>query len=432
MTGMNRLPPGPSGGPFTTLSMMRDPYGAAVRWSKRYGDPFSMKLPMRGPLVITGDPEAVRTIFAADPAVFGSAAADSMAPIIGQSSVLVLEGQAHLRARKLLMPPFHGARMRGYGTLMRDVTRARTAHLSAGTRFTVQDLAQTISLDVILQAVFGVREPERMAQLDAAVRGWMASLGPFIAMFEFLRHEFGGVGPWAKFQRARRTLAALLDVEIAERKADGVERTDVLSLMLAARYDDGSAMTNAEIFDQMVTLVAAGHETSKISLAWACYWLHRNPDVLEKLLAELDGDADSYLEAVIQETLRLYPIVAVATRKLAQPFELKGYSLPAGCHVGAGTSLIHYREDLYPEPERFYPDRFLGRTFGASEYFPFGGGARRCIGAAFAMYELKRVLGTLLRSVRMKPADDKAVRPALGAAGIGQGRGVEMVVVERR
>jgi cytochrome P450 family 110 len=441
---MTALPPGPPGGLFATLRLLRDPYGAARRCVRDFGDPFTLRMPLSGPIVITGEPAAIRSIFAADPLSYASAASDTMAPIIGWRSIVSLEGAEHLRARKLLAPPFHGARMRAYGGLMAALTQRHLAPLSAGSRFTLQELAHTISLDVILQTIFGVTEAAQLARLDRAVRNWMGAIGPSIATFGFLRHEFGGIGPWAKFQRARAALLALVDEEIAAREREpDAAREDVLSLLLSARYDDGSAMSRDEVFDQLVTLVAAGHETTLITLTWACYWLHRNPAALARLNAELDALGSGtpapealvglpYLEAVLQETLRLYPIVAVATRKLAQPFELAGHTLPAGVHVGAATSLVHYREELYPEPERFMPERFLERTFGPTEYFPFGGGARRCLGAAFATYELKIVLGTLLRTLRLRAADDRPVRPAMRAAGIGPGRAVKMDVIERR
>jgi cytochrome P450 family 110 len=438
---MNNLPPGPPSGILAMLGMMRDPYGALARCARKYGDPFTISAFMQGPIVVTGDPAAIRSIFAADPDIYASSGAKLMGPILGPGSVVILEGAAHRRSRKLLNPPFHGSRMRAHARLMRDVARDRSAHLVPGVRFAVQDVAEAISLDVILQAIFGVHGTERMARFDRAVRDVMRSLGPFVA-FDLLRRSFGGIGPWAKFQRRRRDLVALVDEEIADRRSRGAERDDILSMLLAARYDDGSAMSDTDVFDQLLTLVAAGHETSTITIAWAFYWLHRNLDVLERLLAEidaLDGDPEPealarlpYLEAVVQETLRLYPIVAIATRQLEQPSELRSHQLPAGVIVGAAAGLVHYREDLYPEPERFRPERFLDRTFGPAEYFPFGGGARRCLGAAFAMYETKIVLATLLRAIRVRPVDNRPVRPAMRAAGIGPGRGVHMVVTERR
>jgi cytochrome P450 len=398
-------------------------------------------MPLQGKIVVTGDVDSVRGVFGAAPETFGSIGAKVMGPILGAGSVLVLEGAAHRRARKLLNPPFHGDRMRVHGTVMRDVTRERIAHLAVGARFAVQDVAQAISLEVILQAVFGVRGSERLAHFDRAVREVMGSLGAYVAL-PFLRRSFAGLGPWARFQRRRAALARLVSDEIAARRRTGTEREDILSMLLAARYDDGAQMSDADLFDQLLTLVAAGHETTMIALSWAFYWLHRTPEALERLYAELDAlPADPepdllarlpYLEAVVHETLRLHPVVPIATRLLALPFTLKGYALPAGVSVGVATGLVHYREDLYPEPARFRPDRFIGRTFGPAEYFPFGGGVRRCLGAAFATYELKIVLATLLRSLRVRLADAREVRPAMRAAGVGPGLPVAVEVTERR
>ena len=438
---MNRLPPGPASGLFATLEMLRDPFGVLTRCEKKYGDTFTFSTPMQGPIVVTGALAGIREIFGANPDVYSSNAAKIMGPILGDGSVLILEGTAHRRARKLLAPPFHGDRMRAHGHLMRDVTLERSAALTPGVKFVVQDIAQAISLDIILQTIFGVRGSERMARFDRAVRELMGSLGPFIT-FSFMRHSFGGIGPWAKFLRRRANLVALVNEEIADRRAHDSPREDILSMLLAARYDDGAAMTDAHVFDQLLTLVAAGHETSTITTAWVFHWLHRHPDVLERVTAEIDSlgrDADPdaisrlpYLEAVLQETLRLYPVVPVASRLLNQPFELMGHTLPAGVSVGAATGLVHYREDIYPEPTRFRPERFVGKTYGPTEYFPFGGGARRCLGASFAMYEAKVVLATLLRTIRVRAFDDKPVPPAMRAAGVGPGRDVKMVVTERR
>jgi cytochrome P450 len=421
--------------------MLRDPYGALARCARTYGDPFTISLPTQGTIVVTQQPTAIRGVFAADPDTFGSSGARVMGAILGPGSVLIQEGTAHRRARKLLNPPFHGDRMRAHGRVMRDIAREHAARLRPGARFAVQDVAQAISLEVILQAIFGVRGSGRLARFDGAVRAVMGSLGPFAA-FAIFRRSFGGLGPWARFLRRRAALAALVAEEVAARRSGGAERDDILSLLLAARYEDGGAMSDGEVFDQLLTLVAAGHETTMIALSWAVHWLHRTPEALARLQAELDalpGEPEPeglarlpYLEAVVQETLRLYPVVPLATRRLARPFEVAGHALPAGLTVGLATGLVHYREDLFPEPDRFLPERFLDRSYGPGEYFPFGGGARRCLGAAFAMYEIKIVLATLLRSLRLRPRDDRPVRPAMRAAGVGPGRAVEVVVAERR
>ncbi|HVR01358.1 MAG TPA: cytochrome P450 [Polyangia bacterium] len=437
---MTDLPAGPRGGVFAALGVLRDPYGALARYAKAHGNPFTLSLPPQGTIVVTADPAAIRSVFAADPETFGSSATKAMGPILGPGSVLILEGAAHRRARKLLNPPFHGDRMRAHGRLIQDITRERIARLQPGDRVSAQDLAQAISLEMILQAIFGVRGTERLARFDRAVRDLMATLGPFVA-FELFRRSWGGLGPWDRFLRRRAELAALVAEEVAARRAGGPAREDILSLLLAARDEDGKPMSDAEIFDELLTLVAAGHETTMIAIAWALYWLHRTPAALARLREELDGvppdpDPDAlarlpYLDAVLAETLRLYPVVPLVTRKLARSFEIKGHALPAGVTVGLATSLVHYDPALYPEPQRFRPERFQERTLGPAEYFPFGGGTRRCLGAAFALYEIKIALATLLSALRLRPRDDRAVRPAMRAAGVGQARAVELVVTAR-
>jgi cytochrome P450 len=411
------------------------------RCARRYGDPFTISLPMQGPCVVTGDPAAIRSVFAADPETFGSSQARSMGPFLGEGSLVVLEGPAHRRARKLLNPPFHGDRMRAYGEAMREVARRAANDLEPGSKFVVQDVAGKIALEVILRVVFGARDADHVARLDRSVRGLMGALGPFVA-FEFLRRPFGGFGPWAKFLRLRAELASLVDDAIEARRASGAPAgEDVLGMLLEARYDDGSSMTNGDVFAQLLTLVAAGHETTVITLAWAFYWLHRHPPELERLRAEIEGlgrdpPADAlarlpFLGWVVDETLRLHPVVPLVTRRLARDFAIRGHALSAGVHVGLATSLVHARPDLYPDPGEFRPSRFGERSFGPSEYFPFGGGARRCLGAAFAVYEAKIVLGTILPLVRLRPLDERPVSAAMGAAGMRPARPVALLVTER-
>ena len=440
---MSSLPPGPSAGLLTTFRTIRDPLGSLSRWSRVYGDPFTVVLPLQGAVVVTADPEAVRAVFAADPETFGAAQGRVAAPILGSGALVALEGNAHKRARRLLNPPFHGERMRAYGRVIREITMARVAPLKTGARFVVQDVAGAISLEVILRAVFGLQGDAKVHRFERAVRDVMGSLGPFVS-FGFMRRRFGGLGPWAAFLRARERLSALVAEEIAARAASGQAGPcdDILSLLLAARYEDGTPMATEDVFAHLLTLVAAGHETTMITLTWALDWLHRTPEVLGRLRAELDAAGASatpdaiarlpYLDAVIAETLRLYPVVPLLTRLLLRPYEMKGHRLAPGVVVGLATSLVHAREETYPEPHRFRPDRFLERSYGPSLYFPFGGGARRCLGAAFATYESKIVLASVLGAMHLRARDPRPVPPAMRAAGLGPGRRVEMVVVERR
>jgi cytochrome P450 len=406
--------------------------------AREYGDP--VLFPGNPAVVFTGDPVGIKAIYSADPDTFEPLNQD-LGVFVGARSLILLGGVEHRRARKLMMPPFHGARMRAYGEQIVRLTEQRTAAWRPGQRVSMLDTLQHVSLDVILQAVFGVTAPERMASLSRLLLEITNGISPLIALVPSLRREFGGVGPYASFMRRRERLHEQLDALIAERRAAG-PREDVLSLLLAARDEDGQPMPDDEVRDQLVLLVLAGHETTAIAIAWSLYALHRpeNAAALERLRAELTG-ADSgpegleklpYLDATCQETLRRYPLApAPAPRKLLRPFELMGYTLPAGMGVSAAIGLAHFREEVYPEPMRFRPERFMERQFSPFEFLPYGGGSRRCLGAAMASYEMKLVLGTLLRRFRLRLDSLRPDTGAVRAANAGPARGVEMIVEEQ-
>jgi cytochrome P450 len=436
---MNALPPGPRSQLWSYLQYFRDPIGCMVPFARKYGDTFTF--PGAPPMVLTGDPADVKAVYTADPDTFEPFSQD-MSELLGRSLIL-MSGADHKRARKLMTPPFYGARMRAYGDLICRLAEQRAAALEVGDRVTLLDAAQGISLDVILQAVFGVTDPASMKELAALLLDLASGISPLLALFPRLRRDFGGLGPYAAFRRRRDRLHAKLDALIAARRAEG-PREDVLSLLLAARYDDGRAMDDAEIRDQLVLLVFAGHETTAIAVAWAFDALHRpeNAATLERLRAELEAlgpdpepekvAKQPYLEAVCQETLRRYPLApAPSPRKLLRPLALGGYTLPAGVGVGVAIGIVHFREDLYPEPLRFRPERFLERQFTPFEYVPYGGGARRCLGAALASYEMKLVLATLLRRLRLRLDSLRPDGGAVRAANVGPARGVRMIVEER-
>jgi cytochrome P450 len=406
---MPQLPPGPSISLLQTIRYLRDPYGLYPGYPRKYGDPFTLPGPA-GPLVVTGTPEGIRAILSAPPDRYAPFGAELLAPVLGEYSMMLLGGDAHRSARRLLSPPFHSARMRLYGHLMQDSARQQIEPWLAAQPFSVFPAMQAISLAIMVRAVFGVTEPERVQAYEKALIDVLEAVNPAFLFIAALRRDFGGRGPWARFVRKRAHIEQLLTEEFASRRRDEQPREDILSLLLTARYEDGAPMSDTDLFAQLLTLLAAGHETTAISLAWALYLLHCHEDVLERLRGELDtlpADADPeavaglpLLEAVCHETLRLRPITPVIGRALVEPMELMGYQLPAGVAVGASILLVHQRADLYPEPERFKPDRFLGRSYSPFEFLPFGGGVRRCIGAAFAVYEMKLVLAALLRSYR--------------------------------
>ncbi|MGO9712387.1 MAG: cytochrome P450 [Polyangiaceae bacterium] len=438
------FPPGPKSSLFNTIRFVRDPYGFFEEQYRRYGDPFTLWT-KDGPLVMTADPELVRAIFTVDPDSVDPWGASLLSPFFGPRAVIMVGGERHRRDRKLLTPPFHGSRMRAYGRIIIAVTREQTRGWGAGWEGPVHATTTAISLDVIVRAVFGIDTPGRRERASSIVKKDVESIVPLIAFLPALRREFFGIGPWSRFARARRELDALLYGEITSRRANasGASETgeDILSLILAARYDDGTAMTDDEVHDQLITLLAAGHETTATALAWALYWTHRDSDLASQLRAEIaalgpDPEPDAIaglplLDATCTETLRLHPIVHDVSRRLRAPLTLGRYVLPAGTGVGATISAMHANAKVYSNPTVFDAKRFVGNKPPMFGYAPFGGGSRRCLGAAFATYEMKLVLATLLTSFEFELLDRNVV-PFRRNITMGPRGGVRMRVVGRR
>ncbi|MDC0668331.1 cytochrome P450 [Nannocystis radixulma] len=429
----HRLPDGPKSKVLATLRYLRDPVGSIVDLGRRHGDLFTIPN-LAGPIVVAAAPSAIRAIFAAEPDTFAPFAADSMAPVLGRGSILIQHGAAHRRARKLMQPPFHGARMRAYGATMRDSSHAHLAARPLGRPFPVEDVFRDISLDVIIRTIFGVATGERIAACRRGVRESIAAFGPLLATFTSLQREFGGWGPWARFRRLLTGVHDLLRQEIAARDP-ARPGDDILSLLVAARDESGAAMDEQEIVEQLFTMVIAGHETTATALAWAIDEMLRQPELLGQLREELrpigvdpDRLAQSpLLDAVCAETLRLHPLIPLVTRKLLRPFEVGGHALPEGVGLGACLLLAHLREERYPQATAFRPQRFLaGKQPSPHEYLPFGGGARRCLGAAFALHEMKIVLATVLLEFELELTTAPA-RTSVRAATIGPRGGVPVV-----
>jgi len=389
--------------------------------------------------MFTGNPEAIKAVFTADPDTFDTPLREQASPFLGETSLILTTGARHRQDRKLLTPPFHGARMRAYGKTIIEIAQNVAARWTEGQPFVMLDVTQAITLEVILRAVFGVEDDARRAQFrEAVVQLMKAMASPAITMFEFTRRQFGGLGPWARFQKTRARFDALVYEEIAARHESTLLGEDILSLMMTARYDDGSAMTDAELRDQLHLLLFAGHDTTSTALSWAFYWLHQKPEVLSRLLAEVDALGENpepeaiaslpYLEAVCQETLRIHPIAINVGRLLKRPFDVMGFTVPAGTTVMLSALMLHNREELYPEPRVFRPERFLERKFSPFEFIAFGGGARRCLGAAFAMYEMKLVLATVLRSYGLRLVSDKPVKAVIRGLTMGPKGGIPMVL----
>ena len=442
------LPPGPRWTLPATLRLIRDPYTTLRDLRAAHGDLVTFPS-LNGRIVLAMTPELAKPILTAPPETFGAWAVGTLSEVIGPRSLLATEGEIHRKDRKLLTPPFHGARMRAYGDAMRSLARARfEAALSPGATVKMQDVTTDITVDVILRTVFGVEDGPGFDEGRALMRE-IVGISPLL-LFTKLAHTplFPG---YRRFVRMRERFRAWLEVRIAEARARGEAGQDVLAMMLAARYDDGSTMSDDDIAAQLVTLLFAGHETTSIALAWAVHWLGRHPVALERVRAEVasvgvDGDPEAtdpeaidpeaiaklpYLSAVCDETLRLHPIVTENLRLLRKPFELGGYTIPAGIGVGVAIGAIHADPTIYPDPAAFRPERFLERKYSAFEHLPFGGGHRRCIGAAFAAYEMRLALAVLVDGwdLALVHLDEKPVRRSVT---MGPEHGVPVKVIARR
>jgi cytochrome P450 len=434
---MSSLPPGPRNALLATLRYLRDPYGSLLGAARKYGDPYTWPT-FLGTMVITGDPAGIRTLFAAHPDIYSALGADLLGPVIGESNLILLSGERHRAMRKLYTPLFHGERMRVYGELITRITEEHAGRWPKDRPFPIHESTQDISLEVILQAVLGLGNPAERAAFKSAVLAVIAALKPSFMFIEALRRPMLGLSAWARFQRRRAPAAALFEREVkARRSAPGEPRDDILSLLLATRNEDGSSLTDEEILEQMLSLIAAGHETTASALAWAFHFIHRDAAIKERLLQELRSlsvplDPESvarlpYLDAVCMETLRLNPVAPLVGRTLRARLTLLGHDVPPGVSVGIGIVNVHRRADLYPEPDRFRPERFLERTYSPAEFLPFGGGSRRCLGAAFAVYEMKLVLAAVLRAHDLRLVSDAPIRPAVRNTTVGPATPIEMM-----
>jgi cytochrome P450 family 135 len=394
------LPPGPRMPAVAqTLAWALAPTWLMDQCAKRLGETFTITFSPSGmQLVMVSGPEAVKTVFTAPPEVAPSAAASSpVAPVMGASSVVVLTGPEHLRQRKLLLPPFHGERMREYEDVVVQATRADMAGWPLGSPMRLQEHTRAITLEVILRAVFGV-EAERMGPLKTAI-GDMFAPTQTLLMLRFAFRRPTGARPTGAIGRALDRLDALIYEEIAGRRALGDlhERTDILSLLMQARDEDGREMSDGELRDELVTLLLAGHETTATSVAWAIERLVRHPQKLRRLTQEMDaGEGDEYLTAVANETLRVRPVVPIVVRLLRERLQVGAHSLPAGTRVVPSIYLTNRNPRVYEDPGEFRPERFLDASPETFSWIPFGGGIRRCIGASFALMEMKLILRTML------------------------------------
>jgi cytochrome P450 family 135 len=426
------LPPGPRAPAlWQTLRFLRDPLGFVARFQPRYGDIFSVSFPYFGKVVFLASPKLVKAAFTASPAVVhaGEANKTVLGPALGPNSVLTLDDEPHMQQRKLLLPPFHGERIRRYGEVILETTRREMETWPVGRPFALRPHTQRITLAVILRAVFGIEDPARVERASALIDTFSDRVTP-ISNFPGLRRDLGPLSPWRRFLRAREELDAFLYEEIALRReeAEREDRDDVLSLLLGARHDDGSPMSDEELRDELLTVVGAGHETTATALAWAMERLLRTPEALARLRASLAAGEDDYLEATAKETLRARPVIGEVARRLTAPLTIGGYALPAGTIVLPAITALQQRPDLFPEPERFRPERFLDGKVDSYAWIPFGGGIRRCIGAAFAEFELRIVLREFVTRAQLAAADPRPEKVRIRNITFAPARGARVVL----
>lgn len=416
---------------------------------QKFGDCYTARVYGFGPIVVLNDPRAVEALMTAPLELFDSGVTNrSFQPFLGDNSLVLLDGKPHQRQRKLLIPPFHGERLKNYGQAICDITRQVIAQWQPGDTLSIRSATQAISLKVIMRTVFGVYQGEKADRLEHHLNQFLEFFDrPLNAAFAFipgLQKDWGSWSPWGALVRQREIINQLLFSEIQERRANpDLLGEDILSLMLAAKDEEGQSMTDLELRDELMTLLFAGHETTATAIAWAMYWVHRQPEVSQKLrkeLDELDENTDPvtiarlpYLSALCDETLRIYPVgLFTFFRVLKAPWTLMDQDFEAGTQFSPCIYLLHHRPDLYPDSDQFRPERFLERQFSLYEYIPFGGGNRRCLGMAFALFEMKLVLATILSQWQLQLTSDRPIQPIRRGFTIAPEKGVPMRVLGRR
>ncbi|WP_093118040.1 cytochrome P450 [Thermoleophilum album] len=415
-----QLPPGPrtpATGQF--LEWVMRPWAVLDRCFARYGDVFTLRLARVGTFVVVSDPALIESVFRGDPRVFHAGEGNRvLRPLLGPRSLLLLDEDEHLRERKLLLPPFHGRALAALESLIRDVCERHLAHWPVGQRVRIRPLAQALTLEVIARAVFGLSGRQAVDDACVLLRRALAWAAERRRLFTFAllgpqRVERSGI-----LRGALAPVEALIREEVRRARADTrlEQREDVLAMLVRARREDGSALSDEELRDELVTLLVAGHETTATALAWGLERLARHPEVVERLRREVASGGHAYRDATVQEILRLRPVIPLVVRLLKQPVALGPWSLPAGVVVAPAIYLVHKRPDVYPEPMRFRPERFLERPPGTYTWLPFGGGVRRCIGASLAQLELALALAGIVQRFDItpgRPGDEARVRRAV-------------------
>jgi cytochrome P450 len=381
------------------------PVRSRLAMRRRYGSVFRTNDLIAGEVFHVADPALVERMFKWKPAEYNvGEPRQIMEPVTGPSSILLLDAQPHLRMRKLMLPPFHGEAISHYETVIGEIADREIDRWRAGDTIRTRAVGQTVTLEVIIRAVFGITDSTRVEELKRLLPR-MSSVNPLLAL-EAMRRDLGPLSPWGRFVRERDRVDRLIYDEIAARRRepDGETRRDILALLLAARDEDGRPLTERELRDELITLLLAGHETTATSIGWAFERLLRTPAALERLTTEARaGDGTEYVDAVVKETLRVRPVVTEVFRAPARPTELGGYLFAPRTQLAVSILLVQYDPRLYPpDPEAFRPERFLEGAPEPYTWIPFGGGVRRCLGAAFAQLEMRVVISAILARARLR------------------------------
>lgn len=440
------MPAGPMSLPpqIVVIPWLYRPFRMLDVYAQHYVDAFTLRLPRLDHAAVFYHPDAVKEIFSLGPDDAHAGKINAvLGPLLGQHSLLLLDGAEHLRQRKMLLPPLHGERMASYGERMVRLTESAIRAWPDSGKFPIHPHLQNIALDIILRVIFGVEEAEGLARMHSRVAEILdAGTNPLL-LFPAFQRDLGPLTPWGKFARARDEADVMIYDLIRRRRESNEKKDDILSLLVDARDDEGNPMPDKELRDELVTLLVAGHETTATALAWTLRWVLDSPSLLSRLQADLENEGvlanlapdriarAPLLDAVVREALRLQPVVPMVGRLLQKPARIGGYDLDAGTPVIASIYLVHRRPDLYPDPTKFDPDRFLRRKFGPNEWLPFGGGIRRCIGMAFALYEMKMVLATILARVVLRLPRFGKVREVRRSITISTSEGMP-VVLERK
>jgi cytochrome P450 len=445
--GYYSLPPGENKpGLIRIIRAFLNPHGYVESMVNRYGAIYRDSFFGFPNIVFITDPQAIQQIFTADPNLFLCGEGNAiLRPFIGDNSLVFLDGDRHQKRRKLLMPPFHGERMKTYGDIIRTVTLQVMDEQVRQRQFIARPPMQEISLEVILQAVFGLNRGDRCEQIRQGLVNYLdffnSPLNSAMIFFPFLQKDLGAWSPWGKFQRFKQRIDFLLTEEIeTRRKQPDKSSQDILTLLLTATDEEGKGLTTPELRDELFSLLIAGHESTSLSICWALYWIYLIPEVRRRLQEELAtvdlSTADPmevvrlpYLSAICSETLRIYPVAFTAfTRILQAPMDLGGYRLTAGTYLSIPIYNVHQRQDIYPNPKQFNPDRFLDRQYSPYEYIPFGGANRRCLGSAFALFEMKIVLATVVANYPLELNETKPLLPVRRGAIFAPAGGVRLKV----